>query len=535
MSANESSSRARLRRFLIFNSAFGPREGEEHLKTVFYHPTEDDRDKRAQNVGFAEASFNFAQAFSHPDKDDDKGQCKVVSTKKTKTAFLKVAGDFVFALTVSVPFCTKRKSSRTESDSPSHAVPVYCPEDVHDQMLLECLLHSYEAFCWFTPASSMDAALSELCNDDKDAFRDLLDSFFTCFLPTIKHRVERTMPCPEDLYRPLQFLSLEAGDFMRCRCFCNQITDEFGQVAKVVLLQEGNLVWSDLQQEDVRLLYQYVAHTLLPSALPTANVMTKRSPFIGHQGKFLAGGPSNLSPTANISEQEWKTPTVRLNNEDSRDYQLLVYHAVAATVCLFVPTVHHDLPDEFFRHFDASVGPRLADLSTDLIQATGEQQSSQPTMRNSASSTSLLCSPVGDKAAWQDLSLLSPPPPSVDYFYFNRSNLAMRSTLDAPSGDNDVPLCTSAMRHLLLDAAELFEERRRCTCVPCPPLECYSKTHGDRWAVSKCSGGDRVLLAEVQAKERAGGSARCNTLMDASDQVDRLVERDLKNILMLPN
>ena len=52
----------------IFNSCFGPSEGEEAKRIVFYHPATDSDELKCKSVGFAEASVRFADAFF---ADDD--------------------------------------------------------------------------------------------------------------------------------------------------------------------------------------------------------------------------------------------------------------------------------------------------------------------------------------------------------------------------------------------------------------------------------------------------------------------------------
>ena len=54
----------------IFNSSFGPSEGEEAERIVFYHPPTDSDELKCKSVGFAEASVRFADAFF---ADDDNG------------------------------------------------------------------------------------------------------------------------------------------------------------------------------------------------------------------------------------------------------------------------------------------------------------------------------------------------------------------------------------------------------------------------------------------------------------------------------
>lgn len=73
---------AKLLRFTVFNNAFGPREGEEDKKVIFYHSEagdgEDDAHEKNRHVGLAAACTTFAQIFFGKDGAD----CKIMQTQK---------------------------------------------------------------------------------------------------------------------------------------------------------------------------------------------------------------------------------------------------------------------------------------------------------------------------------------------------------------------------------------------------------------------------------------------------------------------
>ena len=73
----------------IFNSSFGPREGEEAKRIVFYHPATDSDDLKCKSVGFAEASVRFADAFF---ADDDNSS----SEGNLRTCYTQVSPIYLF-------------------------------------------------------------------------------------------------------------------------------------------------------------------------------------------------------------------------------------------------------------------------------------------------------------------------------------------------------------------------------------------------------------------------------------------------------
>lgn len=55
-----------------------------------------------------------------------------------------------------------------------------------------------------------------------------------------------------ELFRAIQFLTLQPGPFLRVQSLVNRVQDEFPLVDKVVFFHQGCVVWSELQQEDTR-------------------------------------------------------------------------------------------------------------------------------------------------------------------------------------------------------------------------------------------------------------------------------------------
>ena len=154
---------------------------------------------------------------------------------------------------------------------------------------------------------------------------------------------------------------------------------------------QGSLVWSELQQDDTRLLYRYITNTLLPNSLRssssafgagpagTPGSAIAPSPFSGHQGRFLAGGPDKetlrKAPEPGADLPEFRTPRVNLQGEYGGEHRLLVYHAVGSTLCMLVPAIREPT-HEFYRGLDALVGPHLTNMSADLMDVFGANASS---------------------------------------------------------------------------------------------------------------------------------------------------------------
>lgn len=84
-----------LKNFFIFNSDYGPREGEEEKKILFFYP-EIEKNEKLKDVGFIEALIKFTGTFSL-EKTSEKD---VLSMKTTKTMkfFFEPEKDFWIVL-----------------------------------------------------------------------------------------------------------------------------------------------------------------------------------------------------------------------------------------------------------------------------------------------------------------------------------------------------------------------------------------------------------------------------------------------------
>ena len=510
---SSSSTPAKLLRFFIYNPKFGPREGEEEKRIVFYHNSgddDDDTETKCKHVGFAEAAANFARVFSGTSRF-----IRCVETTKTRTAMLQPEEDFGLVMTVALP------AKRTKKTKTATATE-YASEDVHDAALRASLEHAYAMFAFFVGRFGEVLALSD---GDLDLFRDRVSAFFSKFV--LSSSLYRSAHGgAEDLFREVQFLTLDSGDFLRVAAFVNRIKDEFPAVSAAVFFQQGNVVWTDLQQEDTRLLYHYVATNLLPSTVGGGQgqsyVAAEGGRFQGHQGRFITGGPTKL----NEEERDWKTPRVNIDWEDEdsgetvkKQHHLIAYHAVSSTVCLMVPA-SLDPPLSFYRGLDAFAGPALTNMSADLLGVFGSGVKSSSSV---SSNLSALLSPSDPTA---------PPLPSsnVRYIYFNKFNRSMKSTLIQPllphetEGDVD-PVVSGPVMRMVLDLAQCLEGGDNGKASSSSPGEVFVKMSADdRWVLGRRAE-HRLVLAVVMGD-------RCATLMDASEEMEKLVANEFKNVFL---
>ena len=490
---------AKLQRFLIFNSSWGPEEGEEEKKIVYYFPTED-ADK-SKHVGLIEALVRFMSVFSQT-------PAKVQHTQKSKSVFTQVEPGFWMSMTVAAPF----KIKKSEGDSSTEVS--YLGDKLHDNVLEAKLKRAYDLFKIFT------GGFQHL--DNADAIKAKAEVFFNRYIPSLRFDHFENV---NDLFGAVQFLTLEPLDFLHVKSFVNKIEGDFGCVDKSLFLHHGNIVWSGVQQKETQLLYFYVYHTLLPAsglvvAKQTAN-SSNPSPFGGHQGRFLTG-PAQLDLTVD-EVNSLRIPKVYVPQtcqetqlEAVQEYHLLVYHAIKSTLCLLIPS-QVSFTVDFFKRLDGHLGPRLTNMSADLLDVFGRNagSSSASVMANeeisSILSPSICVPPVVIDAKDEDTNVV----------YYNEANKAMKNTL------SQLPPYQEALQHGIADLNQdicnlkqlnhLSEEQKVTS-------ELIVKLPNEDWIVGRHVDQRQVYLAFKQK----------SSLLEVDSQVDKVMLSEFKNICLPP-
>ena len=114
----------KLIRFFIYNPSFGPKEGQEAQKILFFYDADskdavntvenhDRLDQQIKQVGLTEAAIRFASVFSQ-----NSDSCALgMHTQKTKSVYLEAEKGYYMVLTVTIPRTKRRKHSRTAEHS----------------------------------------------------------------------------------------------------------------------------------------------------------------------------------------------------------------------------------------------------------------------------------------------------------------------------------------------------------------------------------------------------------------------------------
>lgn len=417
--------------FFVFNATYGPNEGEEHKKILYYWPPDTNLDVQIKQVGLCEAVIKFTSSF------DPIKPCEAIHTQKTRQLFLQPETDFWVILTVNVPFVQKTKDGQVYVE--------YHADDVQDNVFQAVLKQAYNMFKLFMGSF-------EFILKDKAGIRCLkqrLEHFFSRYLQTLKLSNADVL----DVFQGIYFLPLDKNNFLKIQFFINQLEAMFPQIKYVAFLYNDQLVWSGLEQDDMQIMYKYLTTSLFPAyqekELQTGSELLTRnsqgSAASPHYGKFVTG-PTNV----NDASSSGKVPRIFINTDTaSEECHLLVYRALNASVCLVV-NASFQVTFDFYKKLDNFLGPHL----------------------------SALASEVGDHYSKRSSGGLNEA--QFKYIYFNHMNLAQKSTIHVDAkrtGNVSVP--ADVMKLL----GDLNADLSRMTHSG----EIIVKTLSDCWVVGKFS------------------------------------------------
>ncbi|XP_026308590.1 vacuolar fusion protein CCZ1 homolog B-like [Piliocolobus tephrosceles] len=122
--------------FFIYNPRFGPREGEEENKILFYHPNEVEKNEKIRNVGLCEAIVQFTRTFS-PSKP-----AKSLHTQKNRQFFNEPEEHFWMVMIVRNPIIEKQSKD-------GKPVIEYQEEELLDKVYSSVLQQCYSMYKLF--------------------------------------------------------------------------------------------------------------------------------------------------------------------------------------------------------------------------------------------------------------------------------------------------------------------------------------------------------------------------------------------------
>ncbi|XP_015215800.1 vacuolar fusion protein CCZ1 homolog isoform X2 [Lepisosteus oculatus] len=455
--------------FFVYNPKFGPREGEEEKKILFYHPNEVEKNEKIRNVGLCEAIVQFTRTFC-PTKP-----AKSLHTQKNRQFFFEPEENFWMVMVVRNPMTekTNREGKPTVE---------YHEEEIIDTVYGAVLQQCYNMYKLFngTFSRAMEAGGVEL-------LKQKLETFFYRYLQTLHLQSCDLL----DVFGGISFFPLDKMTYLKIQSFVNQVEENHSLIKYTAFLYNDQLIWSGLEQDDMRILYKYLTTSLFPRHLEP-ELAGRDSPMrpemagnLLHYGRFLTGPPNLKDP-----EAKFRFPKIFVTAEDGyEELHLIVYKAMSAAVC-FMISASVELTREFCEQLDSLVGPQLTLLASDICeQYNVNRRISGPEKE-----------------------------PQFKFIYFNHMNLAEKSTIHmrktaSVSLTSVHPDLMKILGDINCDFSRVDEDE-----------EIIVKAMTDYWVVGKKS--DQRELYVILNQKNAN-------LIEVNEEVKRLCATQFNNIFFL--
>ncbi|KAJ8974137.1 hypothetical protein NQ317_004503 [Molorchus minor] len=207
------------------------------------------------------------------------------------------------------------------------------------------------------------------------------------------------------------YLPLDKQTFLKVQCFINLLESTYPIIQHTAYL-------SGIEPDDMKFVYQYLIGTLLPANMETelqggSMPRNSASPFtVLRNGRFITG-PSNLKLAKTIG----KVPKMFLfSGGKQEEYHLVVYRALSASV-------FNRLNVRLFKELDAFISPKLVTIASDIAEYCSKQVITPSNLPESA----------------------------PRFIYFNKLNLAYKSTVHLDNKQTGNIACTKESLRLMAD------------------------------------------------------------------------------------
>uniref|UniRef100_A0A8C2ZBI1 CCZ1 homolog, vacuolar protein trafficking and biogenesis associated n=1 Tax=Cyclopterus lumpus TaxID=8103 RepID=A0A8C2ZBI1_CYCLU len=295
--------------FFVYNPTFGQKEGEEEKKILFYHPSDVEKNEKIRNVGLCEAIVQFTRTFC-PTKP-----AKSLHTQKNRQFFFEPEDNFWIVMVVRNPMIEK-----PNKDGKPPTVE-YQEEEIIDTVYGAVVKQCYSMYKLFngTFGRQMEAGGVELLIQK-------LEKFFYRYLQTLHLQSCDLL----DVFGGISFFPLDKMTYLKIQSFVNRVEESLSLIKYTAFLYNDQLIWSGLEQDDMRILYKYLTTSLFPRH-SEPEVRTDKVNSL----KFLTG-PTNLKDP----EAKFRFPKIFVSTEDGYEELHLIVYKVRNTA-LFKSTTCH--------------------------------------------------------------------------------------------------------------------------------------------------------------------------------------------------
>uniref|UniRef100_A0A452TV48 CCZ1 homolog, vacuolar protein trafficking and biogenesis associated n=1 Tax=Ursus maritimus TaxID=29073 RepID=A0A452TV48_URSMA len=459
--------------------------------------------------------FNLFRTFS-PSKP-----AKSLHTQKNRQFFNEPEENFWMVMVVRNPIIEKQSKD-------GKPIVEYQEEELLDKVYSSVLQQCYSMYKLFN-----GTFLRAMEDGGVKLLKERLEKFFHRYLQTLHLQSCDLL----DIFGGISFFPLDKMTYLKIQSFINRMEESLSIVKYTAFLYNDQLIWSGLEQDDMRILYKYLTTSLFPRHIEPelagrdSPVRAEMPGNLQHYGRFLTG-PLNL----NDPEAKCRFPKIFVNTDDTYEaLHLIVYKAMSAAVCFMIDASVQPTLD-FCRRLDSIVGPQLTVLASDICEQFNINKRmsghfeyiwkpAQLLGRLMVLGFLLRRAPIdggapGDGNAPVDGTIdgRSEKEPQFKFIYFNHMNLAEKSTIHMRKTPS-VSL-TSVHPDLMKILGDINSDFTRVD----EDEEVIVKAMSDYWVVGKKS--DQRELYVILNQKNAN-------LIEVNEEVKKLCATQFNNIFFL--
>jgi len=369
-----------LQKFFVFNPVkFGLTEETEEEKVLYYWPLETQMDEKMNDIGLCEALITFSTEFA-------KVPTSSCRTEKAMYLLIQPEKGWWVVMVMKNPQLITTVQDKTTIEEKTE----WKYDDLDEKALLTLLKRVYIQFKLF------NGPFEYIFANYKDNIHEYIEKGFS-FVGSKLKEIHKA-----DIFSSLDgihFLPVDKNVYLRIQSFINETENTFAdQILYSSFMYKHYLVWSGLEQEEMRGIYRYVEEIYRNSQPSLSSSQTsinkKKGVFVGQDEK----------------ETQIISPKVYLG-ENSRQCYLIIYQYMDCSCTFLVAsnkstlsTSQQSLSVSFYTNLEKLIKPQIDWLAP-------------------------IISEHAKKIIVEE---------GFKYLYFNHMNLALKSSIDRDMISHDI-------------------------------------------------------------------------------------------------
>jgi hypothetical protein len=465
---NDNPAQISLANFFIYNTEFGHKEGKEAEKIFYYYPSDEKIEKQCRLCGFCAGIVQFTKTFK-PSKP-----CEFVHTEKIRMIFHEIDENFWIVMGLNVPFSDK----------------AYHDDHISNPIYMSVLKQSYNLYKLF------HGTLKQSLNDiGQMKLKENLKLYFDDYIETKLNIQDSDIM---NTFNGIHFMSLDRCMYLKIQCLLNFMEEKIPLVNKTVVMHNDQVIWSGLEQEDIASIYTHLKELVCSNL---SNPLAHSQP--DNAAKFLASSKTKKTPldTAASFRENFPTATTSDSNpvnyneteaayyvfdkvflgKSLEQYYLIPYNLSKLTFFIFI-RVNETFKLSLLKQIDEILGSNMVGILDEIADLN------------------------------QKRNLINTDEKEIKYIYFNRLNLAQKSTLLGNSKETP--------KYILNLISQLSKDLEACQ----PTGEIFVKSGKDYWIACKKSDLREVYVIVCQKNAN---------LTSIDDEVKQLCSTNFSNIFFM--